>query len=71
MIVYEPLKLAFTSDNKIFLEAHPNTYQKSFSYWDHAKKLSDVKGLSNQIDWVKVTQVLNERNGIAEEITLK
>jgi len=71
MIVYEPLKLAFTSDNKIFLEAHPNTYQKSFSYWDHVKKLSDVKGLSDQIDWVRVTQVLNERNGIAEEITLK
>jgi len=70
-IVYEPLKMAITSDNKIFLEAHPNTYKKPLPYWDHVKKLSDGKGLSGQIDWVKVTQVLNERNGIAEDITLK
>ena len=70
-IVYEPLKLAVTSDKKIFLEAHPNTYQKPFSYWDHVNKLALQKGLSDQIDWSIVTQVLNERNGIAEEITLK
>jgi L,D-transpeptidase ErfK/SrfK len=70
-IVYEPLKMAITSDNKIFLEAHSNTYQKPFSYWDHVKKLSDEKGLSGQIDWDKAAQVLNERNGIAEDITLK
>jgi L,D-transpeptidase ErfK/SrfK len=70
-IVYEPLKLAVTSDKKIFLEAYPNTYQKPFSYWDHVNKLALQKGLSGQIDWSKVTQVLNERNGIAEEVTLK
>ncbi|MEW6187267.1 MAG: L,D-transpeptidase family protein, partial [Thermodesulfobacteriota bacterium] len=27
-IVYEPLKLAVTSEGRIFLEIHPNTYQK-------------------------------------------
>lgn len=69
-IVYEPLKLAVTSDKKIFLEAHPNTYQKPFSYWDHVNKLALQKGLSGQIDWAKVIQVLKERNGIAEEVTL-
>ncbi len=70
-IVYETLKMAMTSDNKIFLEAHPNTYQKPFSYWDHFKKLSDGKGLSGQVDWAKAAQVLKKRNGIAEEITLR
>jgi L,D-transpeptidase ErfK/SrfK len=68
-IVYEPLKLALTSDHKIFLEAHPNTYQKSFSYWNHVNQLVHQNGLSGRIDWDKVVRVLNERNGLAEEIT--
>ncbi len=68
-IVYEPLKLALTSDHKIFLEAHPNTYQKSFSYWNHVNQLVHQNGLSGRIDWDKVVRVLYERNGLAEEIT--
>ncbi len=68
-IVYEPLKLALTSEQKIFLEVHPNTYQKSFSYWNHLSQLAHQNGLSGRIDWGKVVQVLNQRNGLAEEIT--
>ena len=68
-IVYEPLKLALTSDKKIYLEAHPNTYQKSFSYLNHITQLAYQNGLSDKIDWNKVIQVLNQRNGLAEEIT--
>jgi L,D-transpeptidase ErfK/SrfK len=70
-IVYEPLKLAVTSQGKIFLEAHPNTYQKPFSYLNHVHTLARKNGLSDQIDWTKVEAVLIERNGIAEEITRK
>jgi hypothetical protein len=70
-IVYEPVKLAVTSERKIFLEVHTNTYQKQFSYWNHINKLADQSGFSDQIDWPRVTQVLRERNGIAEEITRK
>jgi L,D-transpeptidase ErfK/SrfK len=70
-IVYEPLKLAITSQGKIFLEAHPNTYQKPFSYLNHVYALARKNGLSDQIDWTRVEAVLNERNGIAEEITRK
>jgi L,D-transpeptidase ErfK/SrfK len=70
-IVYEPLKMAVTSDKKIFLEAHANTYQKPISYWKHVQKLAQENGLANRINWVKVNQVLTERNGLAEEITIK
>jgi L,D-transpeptidase ErfK/SrfK len=70
-IVYEPLKMASTSDKKIFLEVHANNYQKSFSYWKHVQKLAQESGLSRQIDWSKVTRVLNERTGLAEEISQK
>jgi L,D-transpeptidase ErfK/SrfK len=70
-IVYEPLKLAQTADEKIYLEAHSNTYQLQFSYWKHLQGLADQQGLSDRIDWSKAALVLNERNGIAEEITRK
>ncbi len=70
-IVYEPLKLAVTSDRKIFLEAYPNTYQKPFSYWNYVLTLVQKNGLSDKVDWAKIAVVLNERNGIAEEITRK
>jgi L,D-transpeptidase ErfK/SrfK len=70
-IVYEPLKMAITSDRKIFLEVHANTYQKPFSYWNHIQKLAQDNGLSSRINWSKVTRVLNERTGQAEEISEK
>jgi L,D-transpeptidase ErfK/SrfK len=70
-IVYEPLKLAQTADDRIYLEAHSNTYQIQFSYLKHLQKLAGQKGLSERIDWSKAALVLNVRNGIAEEITRK
>jgi L,D-transpeptidase ErfK/SrfK len=70
-IVYEPLKLAVNSDGKIFLETHPNTYQKAISYWNHIQNLARQNGLFDRIDWNKATLVLNKRHGIAEDITRK
>jgi L,D-transpeptidase ErfK/SrfK len=70
-IVYEPIKLAVTSDNKVYLEVHANTYQKHFSYLKHIQQLTEEKGLSKRIDWAKVLQVLNTRTGLAEEISGK
>lgn len=70
-IVYEPLKMAVTPDRKIFLEVHANSYQKPFSYWKHVQKLAQENGLSSQIDWSKAIRVLNEKTGLAEEITQK
>ena len=36
-IIYEPVKLALTPDKRIFLEVHPNVYQKQLSYWDQTQ----------------------------------
>ncbi len=68
-IIYEPIKLAQTPDKKIFLEVHPNVYQKQLSYWNHAQALAQKQGLTAQVDWAKVAGVLAEQNGVAEEIT--
>jgi len=70
-IVYEPLKMAVTADQKVFLEVHPNTYQKSISYWTKAQELASWHQIGHQINWARVQEVLQERNGIAEEVTFK
>jgi L,D-transpeptidase ErfK/SrfK len=70
-IVYQPVKLAVTSDQRIYLEVHPNTYQKNISYWDRFEKLATSYRLVSRINWLKAQEVLQERLGIAEEITLK
>ncbi len=70
-IVYEPIKLAVKEDKKIFLEVDANTYHKPFSYWDHVQKLAKRHGLTHRINWSKVFRVLNDRIGIADEITYR
>ncbi len=68
-IIYEPIKLAQTPDKKIFLEVHPNVYQKRISYLDLAQALAQKQGLTAQVDWVRAASVLAEQTGVAEEIT--
>jgi hypothetical protein len=61
--------VALTPDHKIFLEVHPNVYQKQLSYWDHAQALAQKQGLTAQVDWARAASVLAEQTGVAEEIT--
>jgi len=61
--------LAQTSDKKIFLEVHPNVYQKNLSYWDRAWALAQKQGLTAQVDWARAASVLAEQAGVAEEVT--
>lgn len=68
-IVYEPLKMALVSDGKIFLEVHPNTYQKPIAYTEQVRQLAQRNNLSERIDWAKANQVLKRRYGVAEDIT--
>lgn len=68
-IIYEPIKLALTPDKKIFLEVHPNVYQKPFSYWDRFRALVQKQGLTARIDWERTAAVLAEQTGVAEDIT--
>jgi L,D-transpeptidase ErfK/SrfK len=68
-IIYQPIKLDQTPDKKIFLEVHPNVYQKRFSYWDRARALAQKKGLTALVDWNRAATVLAEQSGVAEDIT--
>ncbi len=69
-IIYEPLKIAVSQDEKIYLEARTDVYKRVKSLHNEAKKLIEARGVSNKVDWHKVERLVKEESGVAEDITL-
>jgi L,D-transpeptidase ErfK/SrfK len=69
-IIYKPLKIAISDNGRIFFEVHRDVYKKIKDMNTEAKSLIESKGLSDKINWQKVNLMLQEKSGIAEDITL-
>ncbi len=70
-IIYKPVKLAVTEDGRIFLEVHHDTYNKSTNLVAEARQMVEKQKLTGLVDWVKFKSVVNQKSGVAEDITLK
>jgi L,D-transpeptidase ErfK/SrfK len=69
-IIYEPVKLAQTSEGRVFLEVHRDIYRKMQSLPHEVKKNIEKRSLTDKVDWNKISVIVNEKSGIAEDITL-
>lgn len=69
-IIYEPVKLATTEGGRIYLEVRTDIYRKRKSVKTDVVKLIELRGLSDKVDWEKVTRVIQDEKGIAEDIAL-
>lgn len=69
-IIYSPLKIAISDEGRIFFEVHRDVYKKVMDMNAEARRLIESKGISEKVNWRKVNQMLNEKSGIAEDITL-
>lgn len=69
-IIYEPVKVADTGDGRIFLEVHRDIYKMVNPLSDEVKKRIAARNLSDKVDWEKINTIINEKSGIAEDITL-
>ena len=69
-IIYEPVKLAQTSEGRVFLEMHRDIYKRIDSLSGEVKKHLEKRGLSDKVDWNKINSIVNEKSGIAEDVTL-
>jgi L,D-transpeptidase ErfK/SrfK len=69
-IIYSPLKIAISDSGRIFFEVHRDVYKKVMDMNAEARRLIESKGLSDRVNWQKVNQMLNEKSGVAEDITL-
>jgi L,D-transpeptidase ErfK/SrfK len=68
-IIYRPIKMALTAQGRIFLEAHPNIYQKKLDYPALVKDLAWKNRLEDRIDWDRVAKVMKAKEGVARDVT--
>ncbi|MDP3678973.1 MAG: hypothetical protein Q8R23_07790, partial [Methylotenera sp.] len=68
-IIYTPLLLA-ESDGRIFIEAHRDIYHKVDVLLDALKQMAYDAMLSDQIDWSRAADVLEQKDGVARDVTL-
>jgi L,D-transpeptidase ErfK/SrfK len=69
-IIYEPVKLAQSSEGRVFLEVHRDIYRKMQSLPGEVKKNIEKRSLTDKVDWNKISVIVNEKLGIAEDVTL-
>lgn len=68
-IVYAPLLLV-ESDGRIFLEVHQDIYNKGDVSIKELEQLAQDRMLSNRVDWARASDVLEQHEGVARDITL-
>ncbi len=68
-LMYSPVKLAVI-EGRVFLEIHKDIYGKIKDLDAEAIRLIEERGVIDKIDWERVDRMLDEKSGIAEDITL-
>jgi len=68
-IIYKPLKVALTSDNRVFLQVHGDYYRRVPEKLKELEALLKKNQLDGLVDWEQVKRVLRERDGVAVEVT--
>lgn len=68
-LLYIPVKAAVSEKGRVFLEVHRDFYSRIKNIKQEAKTQLEKTGLAERVDWQKVDKVLNERSGIAEDVT--
>lgn len=68
-IIYAPLLLT-ESDGRIFVEAHRDIYNKSDVSLAALEQLANDAMLSDRINWLRAAEVLEQKDGIARDVTL-
>lgn len=68
-ILYKPIKIAHTADNRVFLQVHGDYYRRVPDKFKEAEALLHKYQLAGLVDWDKVKGVIREREGVAVEVT--
>jgi L,D-transpeptidase ErfK/SrfK len=70
-IVYQPVKLAFSDDGRVFIEVHGDIYKRFKKLDEVAKELIIKNKAEQRVDWDKVRTLLRKKSGIPEDVTLE
>ena len=67
-IIYQPVKMALTTQGRIYLEVHPDVYRKKIDAMVWVQSLVKSHRLEDRIDWPKVTEVIKAKEGVARDV---
>lgn len=68
-IIYQPIKVALTADNRVFIQVHGDYYQQVPNKFKEVEALLQKNQLADLVDWSRVKQVVKAQEGIAREVT--
>lgn len=69
-IIYKPVKLAVTENNRILLEVNGDIYNRTNGILAETKSIIRKQNLDHLVNWEKVLQAVNSKSGVAEDVTL-
>ncbi len=70
-IIYAPVLLAQLDDGRIFVEANPDIYGLAPDSLHDLQTLADSSDIGNLIDWQRVKDALERKDGLAREVTAR
>jgi hypothetical protein len=68
-IIYEPVLVARTAEGTIFLEVHPDVYRQGRDPSRLVQAVVAASGLESGVSRERIEQVIQERDGVAREVT--
>lgn len=69
-IIYKPVKVEVTKDGRVFLEVNHDSYEQLEDMTAEVRKAINRKRADDRVSWQLVNRVIQERSGIAEDVTL-
>jgi L,D-transpeptidase ErfK/SrfK len=69
-IVYHTVMLAQTPDGRLWLEVQPNVYGHDVDAWSEVREIAVQRNLLDKLDWQKVYDIIQQAQGVAQEVTL-
>jgi hypothetical protein len=69
-IIYQPVKMTITDSQRVFLEVHPDIYEKVKDLDKESRRVISSNKADHLVDWNKVRKVIHRKNGVAEDVTI-
>lgn len=69
-IVYQPVKVEITTNGRVFLEVNRDSYEQIEDMALEVNRIISKYRAENRVSWQRVKKVVNEKSGIAEEVSL-
>ena len=67
-LIYQPVLVTSVGD-RVFLEVHPDIYQRNAPTLAHVRDLAAGQSLTGRIDWGTAARVVHLRDGVARDVT--